>query len=76
MAKAQQGQETKKPGYELTEYDQLILDLDFIVASLQVATDHESEVFDAGPIFYEALNKAITSRAVVEKMHDERQVKA
>ena len=76
MTKTQQRPETMKTSFELSEYDQLILDLDFIVASLQVATDHDSQVFDAGPIFYEALTKAITSRAVIEKMHSEQKAAA
>ena len=76
MAKTAQRPEPLKTSFELSEYDQLVLDLDFIVATLQVATDHDSEVFDAGPIFCEALHKAITSRALIDKIHSERQVAA
>lgn len=69
MEKTEQGPETS---FTLSEYDQLYLDLDFIIASLQVATDHDTEVFDATPIFYEALNKAIASKERIEKIQFER----
>jgi hypothetical protein len=35
--------------------------------------DHESEVFDATPIYYEALNKALATKALIEKIRPERQ---
>jgi hypothetical protein len=72
MTKTDQSVETMKTSFLFNEYDQLILDLDFIVASLQVATEHDSEVFDASPIFSEALTRAIASRALIKKIHPER----
>lgn len=76
MTKTEQRPETMKTSFLFNEYDQLILDLDFIVASLQVATEHDSEVFDASPIFSEALTRAIASKALIEKMHPERMAAA
>jgi hypothetical protein len=73
MTKTEQKPETMKTGFLLDEYSQLVLDLEFLIATLQVATDHESEVFDATPIYYEALNKALATKALIEKIRPERQ---
>jgi len=76
MAKTEQRPDTLKTSFKPSEYDQLILDLDFIVASLQVASDHDSDVFDATPIFCEALHQAIEARELVGKMDLARKVAA
>lgn len=63
-------------GLKFSDIDRLILNMDFIVASLQVASDHDSEVFDATPIFCEALHQAIEARELVGKMDLAREVVA
>jgi len=63
-------------GLKFSDIDRLILNMDFIVASLQVASDHDSEVFDATPIFCEALHQAIEARELVGKMDLAREVTA
>lgn len=63
-------------GFKFSDIDRLILNMDFIVASLQVASDHDSEVFDATPIFCEALHQAIEARELVGKMDLAREVAA
>lgn len=63
-------------GLKFSDIDRLILNMDFIVASLQVASDHDSEVFDATPIFSEALTRAIATKKLIEKMRPEREVVA
>ena len=63
-------------GLKFSDIDRLILNMDFIVASLQVASDHDSEVFDATPIFCEALHQALEARELVGKMDLAREVVA
>lgn len=63
-------------GFKFSDIDRLILNMDFIVASLQVASDHDSEVFDATPIFCEALHQALEARELVGKMDLAREVAA
>jgi putative NADH-flavin reductase len=59
----------KKTAFTMDEYDNLILDLDLIVASLHATSDHDSNVFDISPIISEALTRAINTKNLISSMH-------
>ena len=63
------GDSMKKTTFTMDEYDNLILDLDLIVASLHATGDHDSNVFNIAPIISEALTRAINTKKLILSMH-------
>ena len=65
---ANDGGKVTKTTFTSEEYENLVTDLDFLLATLQVGHDHDGQAFPITALFYEAINKTIALRNLIDDM--------